>query len=45
MICMIFEPAKNNGIDVLLIESEYEQMKKRVKKTIKKLSDIFAYIS
>jgi len=40
-----FEPAKNNGIDVLLIESEYEPMKKRVKKTIKKLSDIFAYIS
>jgi len=40
-----FEPAKNNGIDALLIESEYETMKKQVTKTIKKLSDIFTYLS
>jgi len=36
------EPAKENGIDALLIESEYEQ--KQVK-SIKKLSDIFKHIS
>jgi len=40
-----FEPAKKNGIDALLIESEYEPMKKQIKGTIKKLSDIFAHIS
>jgi len=40
-----FEPARNSGIDALLIESEYESMKKQVKKTIKKLEDIFTYIS
>ncbi len=40
-----FEPAKKNGIDALLIESEYEPMKKQVKRTIKKLSDIFTHIS
>ncbi len=40
-----FEPAKQNGIDALLIESEYEPMKKQVKRTIKKLSDIFTNIS
>lgn len=40
-----FEPAKENGIDALLIESKYEPMKKQVKNTIKKLSDIFTYIS
>ena len=40
-----FEPAKENGIDALLIESEYEPMKNKVKKTIKKLSDIFTCIS
>lgn len=39
------EPALENGIDALLIESEYEPMKKQVKKSIKKLSDIFSYIS
>lgn len=39
------EPAKRRGIDALLIESEYEPMKKNVKTTIKKLSDIFAHIS
>ncbi len=39
-----FEPAKENGIDALLIESEYEPMKKQVAKTIKKLSDIFMHI-
>ena len=40
-----FEPAKQNGIDALLIESEYEPKRKQVKRTIKKLSDIFTYIS
>lgn len=35
-----FKPAEENGIDALLIESEYEPMKKQAK-TIKKLSDIF----
>ncbi len=40
-----FEPAKERGIDALLIESEYEPMKKHVKRTIKKLSDIFSHIS
>ena len=40
-----FKPAKENGIDALLIESEYEPMKSRVKKTIKKISDIFTHIS
>jgi FMN phosphatase YigB (HAD superfamily) len=40
-----FEPAKKRGIDALLIESEYEPMKYKVQKTIKKLSDIFAHIS
>tara|TARA_Y100000034_G_C6865991_1_gene394688 strand:- start:979 stop:1500 length:522 start_codon:yes stop_codon:yes gene_type:complete len=40
-----FEPAKDNGIDALLIESEYELMKHKAKRTIKKLSDIFNYIS
>jgi len=39
-----FEPAKEKGIDALLIESEYEPMKKQVKRTIKKLSDIFTHI-
>jgi len=40
-----FEPAKKNGIDALLIESCYEPKKKQIKRTIKKLSDIFTYIS
>lgn len=40
-----FEPAKNSGIDALLIESEYESLKHKAKRTIKKLSDIFTYIS
>ena len=40
-----FEPAKTRGIDALLIESEYEPMKTKTKKTIKKLGDIFAHIS
>lgn len=40
-----FQSAKENGIDALLIESEYEPMKKQVKKTIKKLSDVFEHIS
>ena len=40
-----YKPAKEIGIDALLIESEYESMKTRVKNTIKKLSEIFKYIS
>ncbi len=40
-----YKSAKERGIDALLIASEYEPMRKKVKKTIKKLSDIFAYIS
>lgn len=40
-----FEPATKHGIDALLIESEYEPMKKQVNKTIKKLSDIFRHLS
>jgi len=40
-----YQPAKKRGIDALLIESEYEPMKTKVKRTIKKLSDIFAHIS
>ena len=39
-----FKPATEQGIDALLIESEYEPMKKQVKRTIKKLSDIFTHI-
>lgn len=40
-----YKPAKKNGIDALLIESEYEPMKNKIKRTIKKLSDIFEYLS
>ena len=40
-----FEPAKNSGVDALLIESEYESLKHKAKRTIKKLSDIFNYVS
>jgi len=40
-----YKPAREIGIDALLIKSEYEHMTKTVKRTIKKLSDIFAYIS
>jgi len=39
--------AKNVGVDALLIESDYMQkfiQSKRIKRTIKKLSDIFNYI-
>ena len=42
-----YEPAKNVGVDALLIESEYMQkiiQSRRIKRTIKKLSDIFNYI-
>ncbi len=39
-----YKSAKNIGVDALLIESEYEPMKIKTK-TIKKLSDIFKYIS
>jgi|TARA_Y100000310_G_C20227615_1_gene598718 phosphoglycolate phosphatase-like HAD superfamily hydrolase len=40
-----FEPAKNSGIDALLIESKYESLQHKAERTIKKLSDIFTYIS
>lgn len=39
-----YKPAKNIGVDALLIESEYEPMKNK-SKIIKKLSDVFKYIS
>ena len=41
------ESAKNVGVDALLIESDYMQkfiQSRRIKKTIKKLSEIFNYI-
>jgi len=40
-----YKSAKDIRVDALLIESEYEPMKSRLKGTIKKLSDIFAHIS
>lgn len=40
-----YKPSKERGIDALLLESEYEPMKTQAKRTIKKLSDIFRYIS
>ena len=40
-----YKPAKEIGIDALLIESEYEPMKTQVKRTIKRLGDVFDYIS
>jgi FMN phosphatase YigB (HAD superfamily) len=43
-----YKPAKDVGIDALLIESEYMKkhaVGKRIKNTITKLSDIFDYIS
>ena len=40
-----FKPAKDRGIDALLIESEYVQNEKHPDRTIKKLSDVFKYIS
>ncbi len=40
-----YQSAKGVGVDALLIESEYEPMKHKVRKTIKKLSDILAHIS
>jgi len=40
-----YKPAREKGIDALLIESEYKPMKSRIKRTIKKLSDIFEHIS
>ena len=42
-----YEPARNVGVDALLIESEYMKkfiQSRRIKRTIKKLSDIFNYI-
>ena len=42
-----YESAKNVGVDALLIESKYMQKiirSRRIKRTIKKLSDIFNYI-
>ncbi|MEN7982167.1 MAG: HAD hydrolase-like protein [Nanoarchaeota archaeon] len=40
-----YQSAKKIGVDALLIESEYEPLKSKVKKTIKKLSNIFEHIS
>jgi len=40
-----YQPARKIGIDALLIESKYEPMKMKVKRTIKKLSGIFTYVS
>jgi magnesium-dependent phosphatase-1 len=40
-----FKPAKDRGIDALLIESEYVQNENHADRTIKKLSDVFKYIS
>ena len=42
-----YRPAKNVGVDALLIESDYMQKEiqnRKIKRTIKKLSDIFDYI-
>lgn len=42
-----YEPARTVGVDALLIESDYMKdliHEKRLKRTIKKLSDIFQYI-
>lgn len=42
-----YKPAKDVGVDALLIESDYmknDRYGKRVKKTIKKLSDVLEYI-
>jgi FMN phosphatase YigB (HAD superfamily) len=40
-----YRPARERGIDAVLIESEYEQGKNVAGRTIKKLSDVLAYIS
>lgn len=42
-----YKPARDVGIDALLIESDYmknDRIGKRIKKTIKKLSDILKYV-
>lgn len=42
-----YKPAKDVGVDALLIESEYlknDRQGKRIKKTIKSLTDVFKYI-
>lgn len=42
-----YKPARDTGIDALLIESEYmrkDPIGKRVRKTIKRLSDVLGYI-
>jgi len=39
-----YKPAKERGIDALLIQSKYEPMITMVKRTINKLSDIFKYL-
>ena len=41
-----YKPARDVGVDALLIESEYmkkDNHGKRIKKTIKKLSDVLKY--
>ncbi len=40
-----YQPAQERGIDALLIKTEYEPIQLPEKRTIKKLSDILAYIS
>jgi FMN phosphatase YigB (HAD superfamily) len=43
-----YRPARNNGVDCLLVQSEYMKKHpaaKRIKNTIKKLSDIFKHLS
>ena len=42
-----YKPAQNNGIDALLMESDYEKQHpigKKVKRTIKQLNGVFDYI-
>jgi len=41
-----YKPARDVGVDALLIESEYmknDRQGKRIKKTIKKLSEVLEY--
>jgi FMN phosphatase YigB (HAD superfamily) len=38
-----YKPARDIGVDALLLESDYMKKDKRIK-TIRKLSDIFDYI-
>ncbi len=40
-----YQPAKKIGVDALLIESEYEPMRGKVKRPIKRLRDVLKYIN